>query len=112
MPLKTLNCSVTSSTRGEAIQRFSAGKSFDDYSGDLMLRSAVERQFEIIGEALKRLTELDADLAARISERRTIIGFRNFIAHGYDVVDDSIVWGCARAPASGTGGGAGAAGGA
>ncbi|MBC8050671.1 MAG: DUF86 domain-containing protein [Chitinophagales bacterium] len=87
---------MTSSARGEAIQRFSAGKSFDDYSRDLMRRSPVERQFEIIGEALKRLTKVDADLAARFSERRTIIGFRNFIAQGYDMVDDSIVWEAAQ----------------
>lgn len=57
-----------------------------------MLRSAVERQFEILGEAIRRLETLNPNLAARISEHRRIIAFRNIIAHGYDGLDDDIVW--------------------
>ena len=58
-----------------------------------MLRAAVERQFEIIGEALRRLLADDPPTAARISEHARIIAFRNILAHGYADIDDQIVWG-------------------
>ena len=57
-----------------------------------MLRAAVERQFEIVGEALVQLAKLDEKLAARISEHRRIIAFRNILIHGYADVDDRLVW--------------------
>ena len=71
---------------------FTAGKGLADYEQDAMLRAAVERQFEIIGEALGQLSRLDETLAARISERRRIIAFRNILIHGYADVDDRLVW--------------------
>lgn len=71
---------------------FTDDKSFTDYEGDAMLRAAVERQFEIIGEALAQLARLDESLAARISEYRRIIAFRNILIHGYAQVDDRLVW--------------------
>jgi len=55
---------------GDAIRAFLDGRSRDDYDSDLMLRSAVERQFEILGEALRRLAVLDQAMAERISEHR------------------------------------------
>jgi uncharacterized protein with HEPN domain len=55
----------------------------------------VEREFEIIGEALGRLAHLDTDTASRISELSRIVGFRNRIIHGYDTVDDAMIWGIA-----------------
>jgi uncharacterized protein with HEPN domain len=51
-----------------------------------------ERQFEIIGEALAQLARLGESLAARISEYRRIIAFRNILIHGYAQVDDRLVW--------------------
>ncbi len=57
-----------------------------------MLRSAVERQLEILGEAVRRLEALDPALVQRISEHRRIIAFRNIIVHGYDGLDDDVVW--------------------
>ena len=75
------------------IQTFVSGKSLDDYAGDPLLRSGVERQFEIVGEALGRLLETAPDLSERISDSRRIISFRNRLIHGYASVADDIVWG-------------------
>jgi len=76
----------------ELIARFTEGRSLDAYETDPMLRSAVERQFEIIGEALAKLARVDASLLERISDQRRMIGFRNVLIHGYADVDDRIVW--------------------
>ena len=74
------------------LTEFTAGNTFDDYAQNPMMRAAVEREFEVIGEALSRLAKLDEDLAARISEYRRIIAFRNILIHGYTEVDDRLVW--------------------
>ena len=76
----------------DAILTFCRDRELADYILDLMLRSAVERQYEIIGEALNRLRKLDPAVAAGITECDRIIGFRNVLAHGYDSVDDRISW--------------------
>ena len=65
------------------LTQFTAGKQFADYQRDPMLRAAVEREFEVIGEALARLAKLDKELAERISEYERIIAFRNILIHGY-----------------------------
>ena len=75
-----------------AIQGFVAGRSFADYERDLMLRSAVERQFEIIGEALSHAEIEQAELTTLIPDLRRIVGLRNRIIHGYDSVDDQLLW--------------------
>lgn len=56
------------------------------------MRAGVERQFEIMGEALNQLRRHDAGLAASVRDHLRIIGFRNVLIHGYATVDDSIVW--------------------
>jgi len=60
-----------------AIVEFTAGKTLAVYLADAMLRSAVERKFEIIGEALNRALALEPSLAARVTDTRSIIAFRN-----------------------------------
>ena len=57
-----------------------------------MMRAAVEREFEIIGEALARLAKSDPGIASGISEFRRIIAFRNILIHGYAKVDERLVW--------------------
>jgi uncharacterized protein with HEPN domain len=75
------------------LAEFVAGKTFVEYSADALLRSAVERQLTIIGEALNRLKKIDPTAASSITNARQIIAFRNILVHGYDVVRDEVVWG-------------------
>jgi len=74
------------------VQRFTSGKTLSDYRADDLLRSAVERQFEIVGEAMTRLAGVDAGTARQITNFQRIIAFRNILIHGYADVDDGLVW--------------------
>lgn len=68
------------------------GKTFADFESDIVLRSAVERQFEIIGEALAQLARADPAMAANVPDYRQIIAFRNVLIHGYAVIDPARIW--------------------
>ena len=68
------------------------GRTLAEYSADRLLRQAVERNFEIIGEAVKRLVQVDPACAAGIAQVPQIIAFRNILIHGYDLVDHALVW--------------------
>lgn len=74
------------------LREFTSGRIFADYESDAMLRAAVERQFEIIGEAMTNIAKVDEPAADRISHYRRIIAFRNILIHGYANVDDRLVW--------------------
>ena len=74
------------------IGQFTAGREFAAYAADPLLRSGVERQFEIIGEALSRLAKMDPETARQVGDVRRIIAFRNVLAHAYAVVDSRVVW--------------------
>lgn len=74
------------------LRTFIDEKTWDDYRDDVLLRSAVERQFEIIGEALNSFAKVDPDAATRIEDLPRIVAFRNILIHGYAVVDDEVVW--------------------
>ena len=74
------------------LEEFVTDKTFADYQRDAMLRAAVERKFEIIGEAMTQLAEVDKAVAAQISEYQRIIAFRNVLIHEYADVDDKLVW--------------------
>lgn len=79
-------------TACQAIASFTGGLEFEDYEVSELARSAVERKLEIVGEALHRAEEEDAALVERLPDLRQIVGMRNRIIHGYDSVDDEIVW--------------------
>jgi uncharacterized protein with HEPN domain len=66
-------------------------KTFDEYQANILVKSAVERKLEIIGEAINRVFKMDSTLP--ITDYRKIIDTRNFIIHQYDFVDDAQVWG-------------------
>jgi uncharacterized protein with HEPN domain len=78
---------------GRAIKAFVAGCTFEDYSSDELLRSGVERKLEIIGESLNRIKRDEPEFLQQIPKHRDIISFRNILVHGYDTIDDRIVWG-------------------
>ena len=76
----------------ESIENYLGNKrDFKIYSTDKMLRRAIEREFEIIGEAMKRIENLDPTL--NISSKKKIINMRNRVIHGYDKIDDELIWG-------------------
>lgn len=62
------------------------------YDASAMARAAVERKFEIIGEAMTQLARLDPALAARIPAFRKVIDFRNLLIHRYRRIDHDVVW--------------------
>lgn len=77
----------------DLVFQFTKGRSAERFATDPMLRSAVERQLEIMGEALSQaLRNHPTLLADRIPEAPRIISFRNQLAHGYASVVDDIVW--------------------
>lgn len=74
------------------ILEFTKGVEWTSYERNRMLQSAVERQLEILGEALHLAAQEDESLIERIPELRRIVGMRNRLIHGYDTVDHEIVW--------------------
>ncbi len=94
------------------ISRLMEGKGFGSYLADPLLRSAVERQFDIIGEALDRLIRSDSGTADRIPQASPMVAFRNILSrrcamvdheagvlrslppgfHAYPLVEHEVVW--------------------
>ncbi len=66
-------------------------RDFNDYKANKLLRRGVERELEIIGEATNRILKINPDI--EISDARRIVDLRNWVIHGYDKIDDVIVWG-------------------
>ena len=69
-----------------------AGMTFDSFLHDRRARQVVERNFEVIGEAVNRLRRHDPTVVEHISAYRQIVAFRNILIHGYDVIDYLTVW--------------------
>ncbi len=76
---------------GQAL-RFMGGRSLEQYRAEDLIRSAVERQLEIVGEACRRALDDSPELRDRLADATLAVGMRNRIAHGYDTVDHKIVF--------------------
>jgi len=76
----------------EFLREFTAGRTVDDYAQERGFRSAVERELQIIGEAVLQPDRVAPDVARRIPEHRNIIGFRHVLVHGYDSLQPATVW--------------------
>jgi len=81
----------------DRVARFTGGKSFGDYLADELLRSGVERQLAIVGEALSQLRRVDPAMASSIAPLSRVVGFRNVLVHAYASVDSRTVWGIIEA---------------
>lgn len=92
MPPETTKLLLDMAAAADRITRFTAGKAFEDFAGDELLRSAVERQCGIIGEAMVRLIQCDSTAAESFTDYRKIAGFRHVLVHGYDAIDDEVTW--------------------
>ena len=64
---------------------------FTSFQSDIILQRAVERDLEIIGEAIRKIMEIDPEI--KITSAKNIIGLRNIISHAYDSVEPEIIWG-------------------
>jgi len=77
----------------ETLLDFIQDKSLQDYNAEPLLRSGVERQLMIIGEALNQAYKLEPALSESVSNIREIINLRNVIVHGYAIVENETIWG-------------------
>ncbi len=75
-----------------AIDSALTGLDFQSYLASRLVRSAVEREFTIVGEAVAALSHIAPELFAKISHGRRIVDFRNQLTHEYPHVDDRVVW--------------------
>lgn len=79
-------------TSVEAIEQYTEGiKTFEDFTSKRMVYRAVERELEIIAEAISRINKANVEL--EITNSKRIIGLRNRVIHAYDNVSEEIVWG-------------------
>jgi len=67
-------------------------KNFFQYRNNIMLKRAIERNFEIIGEAINRIITRDNNFEDRITNAKAIIGLRNQVIHAYDNISDENIW--------------------
>ena len=71
-----------------AIQRF--GKQYDNFESDVVFRKFVERNIEIMGEAMNRILKIDSSID--ITAARKIVDTRNYVIHAYDSLKADILW--------------------
>ena len=78
------------------IEGFTQDMTFEEYSRNAMVKAAVELKFLVIGEAMTRLKREHPEIIDKITDHEKIIGFRNVLVHGYDIIDDKTVWSAVR----------------
>jgi uncharacterized protein with HEPN domain len=78
----------------DEIDSFFAGEPmiFENYQQNKMLKRAVERELEIIGEAMNRIIKRDESFAQKIEDAMNIVGLRNHVIHAYDNISDENIW--------------------
>ncbi|MBC7836003.1 MAG: DUF86 domain-containing protein [Phycisphaerales bacterium] len=76
----------------DAVAAFIHGRDLESYRADLMLRSAVERQLMIVGEAVNKVRQADSLCAAVFGDVAGIVSFRNILVHGYFQINHEVVW--------------------
>jgi uncharacterized protein with HEPN domain len=79
-------------TACEELPHFTAAKTYKDVIEDRGLQLIIERLFEVIGESLYRMRTIDELSFQKLTDGHRIIGTRNMLAHGYDIVDHEILW--------------------
>ena len=92
MRLETISLLEDIREAGALIASFVAGKSFEDFRRDALLRSGLERQLEIAGEALRCLHREDRGIAAGLENYQRFMLYRNTLAHDYRAADDRLTW--------------------
>jgi len=92
MPPETRKLLIDIQDAAAEILQFTLGMDLSAYRKDAKCRAAVERKFEIMGEACTRIRDRDPDAFAKLPYGPQVIGLRNRVIHGYDSVDDSILW--------------------
>jgi uncharacterized protein with HEPN domain len=76
----------------ESVEDFLGEKRiFADYQSNRLLKRGIEREIEIIGEAISKILKLAPEIS--ITNARRIVDTRNWVIHSYDNVDDIIIWG-------------------
>ena len=90
---RVLKCLYDIKIAAEEIDSFfeSESRDFENYKGNSLLKRAIERNLEIIGEAMNRILKEDPNF--KLENAKRIIGLRNQIIHGYDTVSDESIWG-------------------
>jgi uncharacterized protein with HEPN domain len=92
MKLEIKKCLFDINTSIDSIFEYLGEKrNFFDYQKNKLLRRGIEREIEIIGEAVNRILKFDPSF--KIENARQIVDARNWVIHGYDKVDDVVIWG-------------------
>lgn len=76
----------------EEIKKITENIGIKEYCASTIVKAAVERKFLVIGEAMTRLRKEYPEIQQKITDSDNIIGFRNILVHGYDIIDDATVW--------------------